>query len=259
MHVVGTRYHHADLYGHFQKNDMKGTTQIVPVLNEKGQTPWPEKFTPEEVKRRRRKMGLAIFATQMQCDAEQMKGEIFEIDYMPEVGAEEIPDDAIYYLGVDPSTGEGKDYFAIVAIAVSGVQVWVVNHYFGKLRFSAQAKKVADWTDEYGPAKVGVETNAYQTVLAQTLEERYPHVPIKKITTRKDKVTRAIKLAARHEEGEYSYVKGNQALMSHLIAIPHGENDDGFDGLDHAHTAAFGRGRRNRRKRGRRTKSVGLL
>ena len=256
LHVVGTRYHYADLYGHLMENEMEHTTQIVPVLNEKGQTPWPEKFSPEEAMRRRKAMGLVIFNTQMQCDADGMKGEIFQIDYMPEVSRKTIPADAKVFLGVDLSTGEGADYFAIVAVAISGAHVWVLDHYQGMLRYSAQAKKIADWWDRFSPVKCGIETNAYQAVIAQTLEENSPHVLVKKIHTSKDKVSRAIKLSARHEEGNVFYVFGNQPLISHLVLFPKADNDDMFDALDHAIFTGLGK-RRRKRKTDRR--AVGLL
>lgn len=257
LHVIGTRYHYGDLYGHLQRNEMETCYQVIPVLNNEDQTPWPEKFTPEEVQKRKRAMGLVIFTTQMQCDAEQMKGEIFEIDYMPEVDFSTVPADAKIYIGVDVSTGEGADFFAMVAIAVSGSKVWVLAHYERKIRFREQARIIAKWNEQYNPVKIGVETNAYQAVLAQTLEDNYPEITVKKIHTCLDKVKRAIRLQARHEENQFFYVFGNQALISHLILIPKGDHDDLFDALDHAYRAAFGK--RYGRRRSKRTTSYGLL
>ena len=260
IHVLGTRYHYADLYGHLQREEFTSSTQIVPVLDGDGKTPWPEKFPTSVLRKRKRAMGLVIFITQMQCDAEQMRGEVFEVDFMPEVPLDEVPADAVYYLGVDVSTGEADDFFAMVAIAASGSKIWVVDHFERKIRFGEQARKIAEWYDRFQPAKVGIETNAYQVVLAQALEDKRPDITVRKINTKLSKQERAIKLAARHEEGEISYVYGNQALISHLVLFPRGENDDLFDALDHAIKAAFGgRGRRGRRGRSRRNQPVGLL
>jgi phage terminase large subunit-like protein len=254
LHLVGTRYHWQDLYGHLQRNEMAETTQIIPVLNGEGKTPWPEKFDAAQIQKKKKAMGLPIFVTQMQCDATQMKGDIFDIDYMPEVELSDVPKDAKYYLGVDVSTGESNDFFAIVCIAVRGSKVWVVDHFEGKLRFSDQAKKIHDWADKYDPIKVGIEINVYQVVLAQTIEEKWPWIVVKRIRTRDNKERRAIRLAARHEEGEFRYVTGNQALISHLLLIPAGENDDLFDALDHAYRTGV-----SKRRRGNRSRKVDLI
>lgn len=256
LHLLGTRYHPADLYGHLQKNEYRDTTLIIPILDKHGRTPWPEKFTPKEILKRKEAMGLVIFNTQMQCDAEGMDGEIFTIDYMPEVNESDIPSDAQYYMGVDLSTGEGKDFFAMVVVAVSGRKLWVVNHYEKKIRFSLQAKKIAEWYQRYNIVKVGVETVAYQAVLAQTLEEQYPEVTVRRVKTKTDKVTRGIRLAARHEANEVFYTKGNQALISHLVAFPGGDNDDLLDAFYFAYST--GVGRKTKKKKTAR-KKFGLL
>lgn len=257
LHLVGTRYHYGDLYGHLQRNEMKTCTQVIPVLNDKDQTPWPEKFTPTEVKKRKRAMGLAIFTTQMQCDADQMRGEVFEIDYMPEVDIAEVPSDAKIYVGVDVSTGEGADFFAMVALAMSGSKFWVLDFFERKIKFSDQVRKIVEWNDKYAPVKFGIESNAYQVVLAQTLQEKFPEVPVKRITTKLKKVERGIRLAARHEENEFFYVYGNQALISHLLLFPKGDNDDLFDALYFAYRAAVGK--RKGKRRSRRQAPLGLL
>lgn len=45
LHVLGTRYHYEDLYGHLMKNEMSDCHMIVPALDDEGRTPWPQKFS----------------------------------------------------------------------------------------------------------------------------------------------------------------------------------------------------------------------
>ena len=43
-HRLGTRYHFDDLYGHLMANELKRKTQIIPALDEKNRSPWPDKI-----------------------------------------------------------------------------------------------------------------------------------------------------------------------------------------------------------------------
>lgn len=254
MHVIGTRYHYEDLYKHLEQHEMEDSTLVIPILNEEGQTPWPEKFTPEQVHKTKEAMGLAIFTTQMLCNAEALKGEIFDIDYMPLCERDDVPADGSTFVGVDVSTGEGGDYFAIVAIVVKGSSFWVIDSWTGKLRFTRQAAKIKQWWDKHKPDKIAIEINGYQKVISQVMEENHPEVLVKKIHTKEDKATRGRRVAARLEEGKGKFLRGNEALTSQLVALPTGDNDDLFDALDHAITAALGR-RKKRRGRRRRSES----
>jgi phage terminase large subunit-like protein len=61
FHRLGTRYHFEDLYGHLIKNELKNHHQIIKALNEKGQSPWHEKYPPEWFVAKRKKSGLLVF------------------------------------------------------------------------------------------------------------------------------------------------------------------------------------------------------
>lgn len=60
-HKHGTRYHFADTYGHLIANELKDHHQIIPALDEKGRSPWPEKYPPEWFEEKRRQMGTILF------------------------------------------------------------------------------------------------------------------------------------------------------------------------------------------------------
>src|SRR5712672_2090463 len=59
--VIGTRYHHLDLYGHLMRNEHAEKYQIIPSLAADGTTPWPEKFSIEWLEERKRQAGSIIF------------------------------------------------------------------------------------------------------------------------------------------------------------------------------------------------------
>ena len=79
--VIGTRYHHLDLYGHLIRNEYADKHQIIPAIAADGTTPWPEKFSLEWLEERRRQAGSIIFNAQYQNDTSLMKGHIFREEW----------------------------------------------------------------------------------------------------------------------------------------------------------------------------------
>ncbi len=257
LHLLGTRYHYDDLYGHLMRNEMEGHTQIIRALDDKDRSPWPSKFPAEHFIKLRKSAGLIIFNSQYQCDTEAMKGEVFQYDWMIECEEEDIPADALKFMGVDLAISEKEqaDLFAMCLVAVKGRMIYVVRHFAAHLTFGKQVDKIFEWYDEHDPVLVGIESNAYQAALAQHLKEARPDARIKPIITTKDKVTRAWKLAARFEAEEVRIVKGvNSRLVEHLVLFPGYRYKDIFDALDIAVTTAY----RRRRRRGRK-KKIGLI
>jgi len=69
-HMLGTRYHYDDLYGHLIDNELKEHHQIIPALDGNGRSPWPKKFPPKWFAERRKRSGLIIFNCQYQCHSD---------------------------------------------------------------------------------------------------------------------------------------------------------------------------------------------
>lgn len=269
LHVIGTRYHYDDLYGHLEANEMKTHTQVVPALDAHGRSPWPEKFPPSFFQDKRNKLGLIMFSSQFLCNTEAMKGEIFQYDWMQ--WADEMPEEVMGFAGVDLAIGQKEinDLFAEVGIGVTRTGDIYIGYSFAKhLRFSAQTRHIRDrWRDGMGGmfaggeedntrlVEVGIETVAYQDAQAQTLEEEEPGLRFVRVNTRVDKVTRAMKLATRFEQGRVWFVGPHHALVESLVLFPNGL-DDLFDALDIAVTTAF---RPRRESRRRRDRPVGVI
>jgi len=260
LHLLGTRYHFDDLYGHLSSNEMKSAFQVIRALDDKGRSPWPTRYSSVFFKEKRRQLGVIIFNSQYQCDTEAMKGEIFQYDWMDTVQAEQVPANARFYFGIDLAIKEkeqGKDKFAMVAIAVTkDQQIYVVAHYSGHLSFSKQTAKVLEWwrgcidgwCSKDQLIQAAIETNAYQESQYQKLLEEEPGLCLRPIVTTKDKITRAHKLAARFEEGKVHFVEGQHELVEHLVLFPGGRYKDLFDALDLAVNCAFNKRRRKVRK-----------
>jgi predicted phage terminase large subunit-like protein len=250
FHIVGTRYHFDDIYGHLMATDDEFCHQVIPALDEEGRSPWPSKYPATKFASLKKAMGSVLFDTQFQCSTDKMRGGLFQWDWMPKLTKHQAEvkfgSQGLVYIGVDPSVGEKdvNDYFAMVCIRRVKREILIEDFFQDRLTFSQQLKKIAEWFDKYDPVNIAVEANAYQAVLAQQLAENYDRVRRKPIRTAKDKVTRATKLAVRFENEEVFFKEGQEQLMDHLLLFPKGSHDDLFDALDLAVTLSFKRGRR---------------
>ncbi len=238
-HMLGTRYHYDDLYGHLIKNELRKHHQIVPALDAKGRSPWPSKYAAKWFLERRKRAGLIIFNCQYQCDTEAMKGEIFQYDYCQQISEEDWPDQKSLrvFMGVDLAISEDEkaDKFAIVVIGVTKDRsgYYVLDYFEDQLRFSAQTKKIIEYYKRWKPIRVGIETNQYQAAQYQTLREVDKDFRAKRVHTDKDKITRAWKLSAIFEDKRVFFRKGVQALLiEHLVLFPNHKYKDLFDAFD---------------------------
>jgi len=255
-HILGTRYHWADLYGHLLENEYKAQSQIIPALNENEESPWPEKYPPEWLAKKKANAGMIIFNAQYQCDTEAMKGEIFKYDDCQQHNDIDYPSGLRVFMGVDLAVGENtkNDQFAIVVIGLDAADhIWVLDHYAGFDRFSLQQSRFKEMYRLHDPVLAGLEVVAYQKVLHQVLKEQDVNLRIYPIHTDKDKITRAWKLSPVFEEKRMHFRKGMNTLIDQLVLFPNHPHDDLFDALDHAVTAS------RRRVRKRRNNEPGVI
>lgn len=260
VHVIGTRYHFDDLYGHLQANELKSATLIIPALDDRGRTPWPERYPAAGFVEKRERMGLIIFNSQYQCDTEAMKGEIFQYDDCIQITPDACPwGELLFFAGFDLAIKEKEaaDRFAGVAIGIHPKMksdIYVVASFAAHIGFSKQTKKIIEWWNsgfggKVDPKKIikfGVEVNAYQDAQYQRLKEIERNIQVKPIVTLKDKTTRAWKLSPRFEAHQVYFVGPHVELIEELVLMPSGRHDDLFDALEIAVSTAFSRRQRNR-------------
>jgi phage terminase large subunit-like protein len=243
-HRLGTRYHYDDLYGHLIANELKEHHQVIPGLDTKGRSPWPEKYPPRWFLEKKQKSGLIIFNAQYQCDTEAMKGEIFKYDDCQQVDDERFPDARVLrvYMGVDLAISEkdSADKFAIVVIGVAPDRsaFYCLDYFEEQLRFSAQTRKIIEFSERWDPIRIGIETNAYQLAQFQALKEKRPDLRLRKIQTDKDKISRAWKLSSFFEERKVFFRKSQLLLIEHMVLFPNHRYKDLFDAFDLAMTTS---------------------
>ena len=242
LFVLGTRYHHEDLYGHLIAGEYSDSYKIVKALGADGSTPWPSKFSREWLEERRQSMGTLLFNSQYQNDIEALKGGIFKNSWLRY--CDEPPSDLRIYQGVDLaiSQRETADYFAIVTVGLDRHQnVYVLDAVQRRLSFRQQTEVIAAKFEAYDPIQTAIESNAYQAAQLQEVR-RLTNVRVKPVTTTKDKVTRFLKLAARFEAGQVFLRRGvMEDLVEQLLLAPEGAHDDLLDALDFAVTTALDR------------------
>jgi phage terminase large subunit-like protein len=256
LRVSGTRYHPEDLYDHLQKHELAESTLIIPALNSKGESAWPDKFPASFFKKTRQSSGVVIFNAQYQCDCEAMKGEIFHWDHFERHKESEFPalKDMRVYMGVDLAIGEkeSNDMFAIVVMGIKDGHFWILDFEEARLRFNVQTDRILKLYRKYDPIWCGVESNAYQAAQLHNLKDRDPSFRGLKIQTVKDKVTRAWKLTPHFESGKVHFRESDTRLMDRLVTRSSTikKNWDAFDALDLAFTAAHRKRRARREKLG---------
>lgn len=238
-HMLGTRYHYDDLYGHLIDNELKNHHNIVESLDEKLRSPWPEKFPPEWLLEKRRRSGIIIFNAQYQNNTEAMKGEIFQYDHCQQLTEDDWPDHKKLriFMGVDLAITEEEknDKFAIVVIGVTRDRsaYFVLDYFEDQIRFVEQTKKIVEYYKRWKPIRCKIETNQYQLAQYQVIKKDYPDMRVVKHQTDKDKVSRAWKLSAIFEDLRVFFRKGIQALLiEHLVLFPNHKYKDLFDAFD---------------------------
>jgi predicted phage terminase large subunit-like protein len=264
-HRLGTRYHYDDLWGHFVANELKEHHQIIRALSPDGQSPWPEKFSPEFFMSKRKKGGLIIFNAQYQNDTEAMKGEIFQFDDCQRIPSTSYPDvtGLRVYMGVDLAISEDEkaDKFAIVVIGITPDRSahYVLDFYEGQLRFTAQTSKIVEYAKRWDPIRIAIETNQYQEAQYQRLkdfegEARGFDLRLKPVQTSKDKITRAWKLSSIFEDKKVYFKDIEQDLLvEHMVLFPNHRYKDLFDAFDLAILAS------KLKKRKRRDQEPGVI
>jgi len=194
--VQGTRYHHEDLYTELEDGEMEGKTLILPIEDKEGRPADPERFPSEWIESKRKNAGRAIFDSQYMLNCDRMATSPFEweglsnyYNYRNVEGSKAIVRDGnqimvkklLVVQGVDPATGTvgvGGSYFSHVTVGIDpDAFIYILDYYFGRIPFHKQMSMISGYCKEWNAVAVGVESNAYQKVLVDSLRHEDARVP----------------------------------------------------------------------------------
>ena len=191
---VGNPYHPDDLL-HYLERQPSWTAKRYPVLDESGETVWPDRWPAERLREKEAELGPLEYARQMLCQPRSDEDARFKRSWIELccergngrnlVDSYKPPPGSRVYTGVDLAVGTGKrhDMTALVTVVrhQSG-DLELLNIQAGRWTADEIMRQIALAHHRY-TGDVMVEDVAAQGLLVQLARASYPDVPIRPFTT----------------------------------------------------------------------------
>lgn len=210
---------------------------------------WPEYFKDDMLKALRVRQGSVRFNLLYQGDPTSLEGDIFRREWFQYYGSgqdpngnettkKKIPDDATYFMSVDPAISQkaSADYFVVAVMARdSDGNLYVVEILRTKLEAPDQRKAIKKLYQKYPQTVwVLVETIAYQQSLFQELIRDGVPCRSYKPKAGKDKELRARSASAFYEAGKVYHpvsAKWLNEYLDEMTSFPRSKNNDQVDAV----------------------------
>lgn len=236
MVMIGTRWHHMDLYSeiltdpgfaHWQKivqraewKDEAGKRHIL----------FPERFTDKKLDELKAMMGTASYNAQMCNDPSGGTDSDFKLEWLKACYYDKLPEKLTVYMGVDLAMTK-KEEGSRFAICVIGVEpkgdTYILATYRDRLDFTSQIQAVKRYIRTHKPILTAIETNAYQQALIQMLrvDEETKRLPLRGINTQGEKLRRIKSMAPLFEGGQIRLPRGIEEFEEEYANFPRGSDD----------------------------------
>lgn len=252
--LIQTRWHEDDLGGWLlNESDDDWTVINFPGLAEEedilGRKPgdplWPELWTRELLLQRKKELGDYWFSAMYQQNPQPLEGGLLKREWLqyydpndPVIRSKTLSN-TVTYTGWDLaiSTKETADYTCscTLKVDVNSGHIYIVDWSREHIDFPTQQKVVPQIQRKHNAALIGIEDNAYQAALPQSL--RGLRLPIKTRTAIKDKVTKIISSFTLFEQG-IVHLPSNHPLLGEFeneyMLFPTGKHDDLLDATEMA-------------------------
>jgi predicted phage terminase large subunit-like protein len=253
--LVMTRWHEDDLTGRLLNS--KGWDSIVlPALATKrdnlgrqvGGALWRERYNRSKLLKIKETLGSYWFSGLYQQSPSPAEGGLFKrlhFRYMEVAdGIATSKDFTLSLANLDiyfacdlaVSTKATADYTVVVVFATdSDKNLLLLEVFREKIIPSHHVEVITNLYGRYKPILIGIETVQYQASLFHQLNS--VGLPVTKLIPSKDKVTRALPLAAKFESGKIYFskkMKNLEVIENELLNFPNGRNDDIVDALAYA-------------------------
>lgn len=228
------------------KEVLKFKTVRIPIINEVGESNWPEQFPVDEIKEEKdawRSMGkLDIWEREKMCIAVSPESQLFKKDYFKYYAQNELKmEGCSIFVTVDLAISEKEtaDFTSICAVAVNSENNWfVLDIDFGRYNPSQTLDGIFTMVQKYKPIYVGIEKVAYQAALRHFVEKEMPKrniwFTIKDLEAKEKKELRISALQPRFKSGTIWFPMGAKFLTeleSELLSFPKSLHDDLLDSL----------------------------
>ena len=261
VHIVGTRYHFADLY-QMVIEELKYDTNILPAIQDDGTAlcRWLQPLEDivdekgEMVKKGllsiKNDLGSVIFGLQYQNNVDLLKeGNIFKWEWIRYYDEIIHSDGEVYvrrgdpkvkilkkFLGVDLAISEKDtaDYTVITCVGQGeDKKLYVLDVERGHWTFQRQKDEIIKMVGKWNPDRTIVESVAYQKAMVEELKSM-GGLKIQDVTPTRDKVSRANMVTGWFENGNIFFGRGMSGLVDELLLFPDGSHDDQVDSLCYA-------------------------
>ncbi len=230
--LIGTRWHHADLYSTILKM-LEYTTSVKQAIQPDGSVLWPEYWTLKKLEERRKEIGLLYFALQYQNDAKSLEGKMLKADWLHNWEIE--PNNLPTYAGVDPAKGEG-DQFGISTLSFDNQnrQGYLQDVWSETVSPIVALTKLKQLHALHHYCKIFVESNAFQSVIMMLPEAQgLPWVPT---CTTTNKEQRMIPLSSHFEAKRILVnpvtITPRNEFYRQWIEFPGSDHDDALDACE---------------------------
>ena len=192
-----------------------------------------------EVEEAKRNMPELVFRQEFLAEFVDLEGAAIRREWI-RVAAPPPLEALRVYQGVDLaiSTRDDADYTAIVTVGRdSEGRIWVLDAVRARATFHQTLQLIQSQAARWRPSAIAIEAVQYQAAVVQELL-RTTALPVVAVRPDRDKLTRALPLIARYEQGLVWHAPSlPREFEEELLAFPVGEHDDQVDALVYAFAA----------------------
>lgn len=259
--VIMTRWHEDDLVGRLLKQAKEDPESdqwealSLPAIAEKddplgrqpGRALWSIRYNEKDLEKIRRTLGTYWWSALYQQRPMPDEGGIFKRSWFryfsiePEFYVLKRPQgehrvrkgDCFVFQTIDlaASVKTTADFFVISTWAVTmELDVLLLDVFRDRIEGPEQRQHLLTQFNRQGARLVAIESVQYQLTFVQ--EARRKGLPAIELRPSKDKVSRALPMAARYEAGTVYHLEGGHYLDTYeneVLIFPNGENDDQVD------------------------------
>ena len=237
--VVNTILHPDDLpsrlFAEIENKQLHGWVGLrFSVLTPEGTPLWPERWSLEDILKKKEQLGSYVFATEWENEpipeeARKFKKEWFQFYSTTDLARVSFKK---VVMAVDPATGKATgDYSAIVVAGITeSGQIYVLDTFGERISDLKLIARIIEKFRLYKPEKIIFETQTFQEIYKNQLVREASKegliLPVKGIKHTTNKEMRISKLSPLIESGLILFKeKGQELLLQQLEEFPKGHDD----------------------------------